>query len=148
MWPAMRSPHDPLVILLMPRWSDAVPAVQADYGVVDRVDHALALATTDEEADRFQKGWPQSLSLPLLILRLSASDSLAWSVDAVAELSRSREDRPVGVLLLDGPEVPGYVDERRGAWNRAFADAVHKAVLDSQVIEYSTTWSVSPPKVR
>jgi hypothetical protein len=144
----MRSPYDPLVILLMPRWSDAVSAVQAGYGVIDRVDHAFALAENPEEARLFQAGWSSTPSLPLLILRVPASDSLSWSVDAVAELSKSKDDRPVGVLLVDGPEVAGYADGKRGAWNRAFAEAVHKAVLDSQVIEYSTTWSVSPPKVR
>lgn len=149
---ALRTPPesllDPLVILLMPRWTSAVPALHAAPAIAKSADFAIALADGEEEAARFERCWTGTAEPPLLLLRVPMSHSIAWAEQAILDLAKNRGGRAIGVLLADGPELAGFVSGKRRAWNRALADAVHAALLDSQILQYSSTWLDSPPRVR
>jgi hypothetical protein len=145
---AIKTPYDPLVIVLMPRWSDTVAAIQAVYGVMNQADYAIAVASNDQEARRFHDSWTITPDVPLLILRIPEADSIQQAVKAIAEMSKANGHQAVGVLLADGPDAQDYTESKRDTWNRAFAETLHKTILDSQVLEYSNTWAASPPRVR
>jgi hypothetical protein len=144
----IKAPYDPLIILLLPRWSEAVAAIQAIYRIIDEVDYVLAITSGCEEARVIRQRWLDVDDLPLLIARVDPSETVQSAVDAVAEISKANSDRPIGVLLADGPDAPDYWVQKRRQWNRLFAEKLHRTVNDSQVFEYSQTWMLSPPRVR
>lgn len=143
-----RKPYDPLAILLIPRWSSAAVSVQSFYGVIDNVDHALAVATDDQQSRCFKNGWTIANEVPLVVLRVELESSYKWAVEAVAQISKANGGRAVCVFLADGYDIAGFAAEKRRAWNRQFADLLQRTVLDSQVHEYSKSWATSPPRAR
>lgn len=134
---------NPLVIAMIPRWSEAVPVV-ADLDV----DHMVGLAENEEDANQFRQLWASRDDRPLLLLRCPSEGSLSLGVETVTEIASHHPNRPVGVLLADGPDASGFREERRQRWHRAFAKAVSDAILDVQICEYSGSWAISPPRLR
>jgi len=143
-----RRPYDPIRILLMPRYSSAVHAIQSISNIIDDVDYAIATADDDRQAILLRNQWLIDDEVPLLILRVGAEATSKASVDAIAHISSANSDSAVCVFLVDGYDVDGYLAEKRNHWNRQFATALQKAVLDSQIHEYSNTWATSPPRAR
>lgn len=143
-----RKPYDPLMILLMPRWSSAALSVQTFLGVIDNVDYALAVASDAAEAARFRSSWTGMNEVPLVVLRLEPDSSCKWAVEAVSQISKSKGKRAVCVLLADGYDVNGYSARKQGKWNRLFAEMLQRTVLDSQIHEFSRSWATSPPRSR
>lgn len=143
-----RRPYDPITILLMPRWSNAAVSIQTMYHIIDSVDYAIASASDDDEARQFKSGWSLVDDIPLLVLRPSSSLSCKWSVDAVAQISAAHGGKAVCVFLVDGQDVPGYKAGKRNLWERSFAEQLQRAVLDSQIHQFSDSWATSPPRAR
>ncbi len=140
----MRNPLlDPVVVGVLPRWSDAAYVLSEMP-----VDHALALAADDQQAQRFRQHWSAKEDFPLLLLRCSVENSVSLAVDAVSEIASHGPRGPLSVLLADGPEATGFREEGRKDWNRKFAKALSEAILDVQVFEYASTWATQPPRFR
>ncbi len=133
----------PVVITMIPRWSEAV-------GVVSELnaDHVVALAETEQDANLMRLHWASREGRPLLLLRCSQEGSAEIATETIVEIAGRHPWSPVGVLLADGPEAPGFREDRRRQWNRAFAKAVTEAVLDVQICEYSRSWATHPPRLR
>jgi hypothetical protein len=98
----------PCVILLFPRFTEAVATI-VEIIVPSAVNcWAVALSGSSEESRQFAAQWPESLSLPLLILRGRAEDQQALATSAVLHIAGQHPTQPVGVLIADGPDVEDY----------------------------------------
>ncbi|MCW5941966.1 MAG: hypothetical protein KIS66_07025 [Fimbriimonadaceae bacterium] len=135
--------QDPVLIALLPRWSDATE-------VVWRLafDHAVALAENDAEARSYREQWTGMDDRPLLILRCAPATAVSLGVEVVLEIASRHPGRPIGVLLVDGPEASGYREGRRKEWNHSFGNALVQRLHDIQVFEYALSWATRPPRVR
>jgi len=43
----------------------------------------------------------------------------------------------LAVFVADGPEVTGFKEHQRAAWNREFSPEIASTVMDAQVFEYN-----------
>ncbi len=143
----MRS-DEPICIALIPRWSEAVFTVQHLIIAQPWRWFVIAIAETEQEAVAFRKGWTEAEPMPLLLLRTSPCHSMLDAADAVTEIAASHPGVAVSVLLCDGPQVSGFTERKRRAWNRQFAYHASEQVLDIQVMEYSSSWMRNPPRPR
>lgn len=140
----MRNPLlEPVLIAILPRWSDAVTVVSELP-----VDHAVALADSEAQTNRYREHWREKDDPPLLILRCPAEVSACRAVEAVQEIAGRNPKRPVSVLVADGPEALGFRENGRNGWNRRFAKTLAKSLLDVQVFEYTPSWATHPPRIR
>ncbi|MBX7131643.1 MAG: hypothetical protein K1X67_03080 [Fimbriimonadaceae bacterium] len=140
----MRNPLlEPVLIAVIPRWSDAVTVVSKLA-----VDHAVALADSVAQSNRYREHWKGKDDPPLLVLRCQAEVSACRAAEAVREIAGRNPKRPVSVLVADGPEALGFRESGRNGWNRRFAKALSKSLLDVQVFEYTSSWATHPPRIR
>lgn len=143
----MKSIHNsllrPVVIALIPRWSEAANAMSEMP-----VDYMVGLAETLDQAQMFRAGWAGNQAPPLLLLRCKPSTSLEIGVAAITEISSRNPGRPIAVLVGDGPSTNGFREDHRFAWTREFAKRVSDSLLDVQIHEYAPSWPTHPPRIR
>lgn len=137
-----------ICIALIPRWSEAIFTVQLLMKTQPFNWFVVAIAETDREAVAFRNSWTGNEAIPLLLLRTSQARSGRDAIDVVVEIAQHHPGASVSVLLCDGPDISGFHERRRKAWNCHLADAVAAVVLDIQVLEYDSSWIQNPPRPR
>ncbi|MBS1724200.1 MAG: hypothetical protein JSS66_14750 [Armatimonadetes bacterium] len=144
----MANTLDPICVAIFPRFSEATGVVSEMLRGWTLEVFAVALAGSEEQAKAFRSSWPDENAKPLLLLQGKDGELMATGVAAISEIVSRRPSRPLAVFVVDGPEVSGFKEQQRAAWNRDFSREIAAAVLDVQVFEYNTTWATSPPRVR
>lgn len=134
---------DPVLIAIMPRWSEAVRIVSEI-----EVSHAVALAEDEAQAIQFRENWSGHDDHPLLLVRCSPENTLPMAVETVTQIATRSPNRAIGILLADGPDAPGFKESRRRVWNQDFAKSVSGVILDVQILEYSPSWATHRPRIR
>lgn len=133
---------EPLIILLMPRWNEAVAPCSRILSELTGKRFAVALYATKEEREGFYRVWPGDP--PLLLLPHQNWDHKSHAVEVVLELCRNHPNRPVGILIADGPEVAGFKQE----FAHDLGNRICDALTDVQIFLYSASWTVNPPRIR
>ena len=138
----------PAVIVLLPRFSEAVPVI-ADV-VMPRFPEcpAIALSSSKDESANYARAWRHREGIPLLILREAADNHIRLAAEAVMAIRHFRRSEPLGLILGDGPEASNFDSLRRNDWNRNLGRILASEFRDLQIVEYSASWRYSPPRIR
>lgn len=133
---------EPVVILLMPRFTEAAGPCARMLPELTGKHFAVGLYSSKEERDGFYRLWQGEP--PLLLIRHQSWDLMSHAVEVVLEIARNHLGRPIGVIVADGPEVSGFKME----FVRDLGERICDAITDVQVFLYSTSWTVNPPRIR
>ncbi len=143
-----RSSLKPAVIVLLPRFTEAVPLI-VDAGMPRFPEcQAVALSSSKEESASYARAWRHQDGVPLLILREGTENHLRLATEAVVEIQHYQRSKPLGIILGDGPEASNFDSLRRSEWNRTLGRTLASEFRDLQIVEYSASWRYSPPRIR
>ena len=139
---------EPTVVVLLPRCCEATGVTVEQ--VVPRFPGCMvaALSSSDEETAKYSAIWGRENPAPLLILRAEQGEHMCLAKEAVTTIARQKKAHSVGLIIADGPEVSSYREHNRKSWDEGLASLLIEEIPDLQVVEYSSSWRFTPPRIR
>lgn len=136
----------PQVVALLPHDPQPAPALLNSVLPAYPDSVVIALASNADESAQFRRAWDGRDEIPLLIVRVKEGHEKEEALHAIRTVSNQKAPRPMAVLI--GGQIRRANRGKEASWLEQLALQLCSEFIDIQVLEYSPSWSQSPPRIR